>query len=184
MRKSWDEYFMEMCEHVASRATCDRKHVGTVITRNKRIIATGYNGSLEGLIHCDSPEEFIQCPNCTHLIDLSNVQRASLFHCPSCYQNIVNEPIRKGGHDLVNNSCIRTVHSESNAIAQAAKMGHPTEGCTLYCNTRPCWTCFKLIVSAGIKEVIYRDEYETEPADRVTEAANQLPNFTLRKFKE
>jgi dCMP deaminase len=45
-RASWDEYFMRIAETVASRATCDRKHVGAVIERGRTILATGYNGSI------------------------------------------------------------------------------------------------------------------------------------------
>src|SRR4051812_5815060 len=48
-RASWDEYFMNIAKEVSSRATCDRKHVGAVIVRDKSILATGYNGSVRGL---------------------------------------------------------------------------------------------------------------------------------------
>jgi dCMP deaminase len=44
---------MAMAELVATRATCDRKHVGAVLVRGRRIVATGYNGSPSGLPHCD-----------------------------------------------------------------------------------------------------------------------------------
>ncbi|HHX65509.1 MAG TPA: dCMP deaminase family protein [Chloroflexi bacterium] len=53
MRPSWDEYFMEMATHVASRSTCLRRHVGAVIVRDKHMLATGYNGPPRGLPHCD-----------------------------------------------------------------------------------------------------------------------------------
>lgn len=52
-RPSWDSYFMDMAHLVATRATCDRKHVGAVVVRDKRVVATGYNGSPPGLPHCD-----------------------------------------------------------------------------------------------------------------------------------
>ncbi len=52
-RVSWDEYFMSIAVQVATRATCDRKHVGAVIVRNRTILSTGYNGSPRGLPHCD-----------------------------------------------------------------------------------------------------------------------------------
>src|SRR3954465_15790751 len=52
-RASWDEYFMNIAREVATRATCDRKHVGAVIVRDRSILATGYNGSVRGLEHCD-----------------------------------------------------------------------------------------------------------------------------------
>jgi dCMP deaminase len=53
MRTSWDDYFMRIAAEVASRSTCDRKNVGAVIVRDKTILATGYNGSIRGLPHCD-----------------------------------------------------------------------------------------------------------------------------------
>ncbi|MDR0301063.1 MAG: cytidine/deoxycytidylate deaminase family protein [Treponema sp.] len=52
-RPSWDEYFMEVCEAIAKRATCDRGRSGCVIARNKQLLVTGYVGSPVGLPHCD-----------------------------------------------------------------------------------------------------------------------------------
>lgn len=52
-RPSWDEYFMKITEMVGTRGSCDRGRSGCVITRDKRLIATGYVGSPIGLPHCD-----------------------------------------------------------------------------------------------------------------------------------
>lgn len=52
MRKSWDEYFMEIAEIVKTRSTCLRRQVGAVIVKENRIITTGYNGAPSGLKHC------------------------------------------------------------------------------------------------------------------------------------
>lgn len=52
-RVDWHRYFMNIAYQVAQRATCPRKHVGAVIVRDRRILSTGYNGSLRGLPHCD-----------------------------------------------------------------------------------------------------------------------------------
>jgi dCMP deaminase len=52
-RPSWDEYFMTIADHVADRATCIRRKVGAVLVKDKRILATGYNGVPAGLAHCD-----------------------------------------------------------------------------------------------------------------------------------
>lgn len=51
-RPSWDEYFMEIARAVSGRATCLRRRVGAVVVRDKRILATGYNGAPSGLAHC------------------------------------------------------------------------------------------------------------------------------------
>jgi dCMP deaminase len=51
-RKDWHEYFMDIADMVATRSTCDRKHIGAVIVRDKTILSTGYNGSIRGRPHC------------------------------------------------------------------------------------------------------------------------------------
>ena len=52
-RPSWDEYFMEMAELARKRSTCLRRHVGAVIVKDNRVIATGYNGVPKGIRHCE-----------------------------------------------------------------------------------------------------------------------------------
>ena len=52
-RPSWDEYFMEITDLVATRATCLRRKVGATIVKDRRILATGYNGPPKGVPHCD-----------------------------------------------------------------------------------------------------------------------------------
>ena len=54
MRKSWDQYFMEIAHLVATRSTCLRRAVGAVaVSQDNRILGTGYNGALPGAPHCD-----------------------------------------------------------------------------------------------------------------------------------
>ncbi len=67
-RSSWDVYFMRIAREVATRATCDRKHVGAVIVRDKNILATGYNGSLRGLPHCDEEGHMMEEGHCVRTI--------------------------------------------------------------------------------------------------------------------
>lgn len=52
-RPSWDEYFIQLTEMVGSRGTCDRGRAGSIITKNKRILSTGYVGAPVGLPSCD-----------------------------------------------------------------------------------------------------------------------------------
>lgn len=52
-RPTWDEYFMELANTAAKRATCDRGRSGCVIVRDKHVLVTGYVGSPLGLPHCD-----------------------------------------------------------------------------------------------------------------------------------
>lgn len=51
-RPSWETYFMEITALVAQRSTCLRRSVGAVIVKDKRILATGYNGAPSGAPHC------------------------------------------------------------------------------------------------------------------------------------
>jgi dCMP deaminase len=51
-RPDWDEYFLDIAELVSRRSTCRRRSVGAVLVKEKRILATGYNGAPTGLRHC------------------------------------------------------------------------------------------------------------------------------------
>lgn len=126
MRNTWDEYFLKIAKEVSTRATCPRKSHGAVITKNNRIISSGYNGSPLNLHHCDKV---------------------------GCF--IVETTSNKG----VEKHCIRTIHSEQNAILQCARFGVSCDGATIYVTGNPCYTCAKLIVGAGIKRYVYSNEY-------------------------
>ena len=67
-RVSWEEYFMNIAREVATRSTCDRKHVGAVIVRGKTILSTGYNGSIRGLAHCDDAGHEMENTHCVRTI--------------------------------------------------------------------------------------------------------------------
>ncbi|MGA1820281.1 MAG: deoxycytidylate deaminase [Thermoplasmatota archaeon] len=64
-RQSWDVYFMNIARQVATRGTCHRKHVGCVIVRDRTILATGYNGSVRGMPHCDEVGHMMENGHCT-----------------------------------------------------------------------------------------------------------------------
>jgi dCMP deaminase len=51
-RLSWPEYYMQIATLVAERSTCLRRKVGAIAVKDKRILATGYNGAPAGLAHC------------------------------------------------------------------------------------------------------------------------------------
>ena len=67
-RSSWDQYFMDIARQVATRATCDRKHVGAVIVRDRTILSTGYNGSIRGMPHCDEIGHTMENGHCVATI--------------------------------------------------------------------------------------------------------------------
>ncbi|KKQ56702.1 MAG: CMP/dCMP deaminase zinc-binding protein [Parcubacteria group bacterium GW2011_GWA2_38_13] len=67
-RPSWDDYFMAIVKIIASRGTCDRLYAGSVLVKDNRIIATGYNGSPPGLPHCDDIGHLLEEGHCVRTI--------------------------------------------------------------------------------------------------------------------
>lgn len=83
------------------------------------------------------------------------------------------------GCELVNNHCMRVVHGEQNSIAQAAARGISTEGSTMYVTTYPCNICLKIAINAGVKELVYDEDYP----DPVVVKILQEANVKFRKFE-
>ncbi|MFX1256065.1 MAG: cytidine/deoxycytidylate deaminase family protein [Promethearchaeota archaeon] len=75
------------------------------------------------------------------------------------------------GHMIEAGHCVRTVHAEANAIAQAAKNGVKVDEAEIYITASPCWNCFKLLANAGIKKIFYGEFYRDE---RIFNAAQEL----------
>ena len=131
IRPSWDEYFMEMAKLVAKRSTCLRRSVGAVLVKDKRILATGYNGAPRGLKHC---------------IDIG------------CMRQKLKIPSGQR-HELC-----RALHAEQNALIQASLYGISVEGSLLYATNQPCVICAKMLINAGIKEIIIGEGYPDKMA--------------------
>lgn len=74
-------------------------------------------------------------------------------------------------------SCVRTLHAEANAILEA---GGKARGCTLYVSCMPCHPCSKLIAAAGIKRVVYAEEYRSQSTD-LTAAVFQASGVVLER---
>lgn len=79
MRKSWQEYFMQITDMVASRSTCDRAFVGCVlVNEDQRIVSTGYNGSVAGNPHCDDVGHTMRDGHCIATI---HAEMNALLYC-------------------------------------------------------------------------------------------------------
>jgi len=108
-RVSWAQYFMAIATAVATRATCDRLHVGAVIVRGRAILSTGYNGSIRGLGHCDDLGHLMEDNHCVRTVHAeanaiahaarngTSVLGATLYvtakPCFSCFKLIANAGI-------------------------------------------------------------------------------------------
>ena len=67
-RASWDDYFMSIAQVVATRSTCPRKYVGSLLVRNRTILSTGYNGSIRGMPHCSDVGHMMEDNHCVATI--------------------------------------------------------------------------------------------------------------------
>ena len=117
-RVDWATYFSCLSLLISSRSSCNRLHVGCVIVRDNRVLATGYNGFLANAPH----------------------------------QSIV-----------LNNHEQATVHAEQNAICYAAKNGISLDGSTAYITHYPCLNCCKSLLSSGIIDIKYLNNYKNDP---------------------
>jgi len=170
MRPNWDEYFMGFAKAAAKRASCDRKHVGAVIVVDKQVVATGYNGSVRGMDHCnDYGHRFILDQDTTYCGPCG----MDFFHYASTGESCPKDTGK--GHDLQDGHCVRTIHAEMNALAQAAKHGVRIAGSTIYTTASPCWDCFRVLVNAGVERFIYAEAYRGEEhQERIERVANHL----------
>jgi dCMP deaminase len=137
-RPSWDEYFMTIAGQVAERSTCLRRHTGALLVKEKRILATGYNGAPSGLAHCAEV---------------------------GCLREKLGIPSGQK-HELC-----RAIHAEQNAVVQAAKHGTAIGGATAYCTHQPCVLCAKILINAGVTEILYRDPYPDTLAEQMLSEA-------------
>lgn len=141
-RPDWDHYFMNIAEAVKLRSTCLSAKKGSVIVKDKQIISTGYNGSPKGITHCNE----------------GGCQRCTSRHLGKIKSGEYSEP------------CV-CAHTEENAIVQAAYHGISTNGATLYTTFTPCTNCAKMIINAGIREVVSKTTYPDDVGTKLLKEA-------------
>ena len=116
------------------RAECLGRHVGAVLVRDGRIIATGYNGTPRGFPRCNEVEQ-------------------------GCHRCAGSGSYPAGtGYDV----CI-CVHAEQNALLQAARLGYTSDGADCYTTLRPCFGCLKELHQGGIASVRYLNAWTPGP---------------------
>ena len=80
---------------------------------------------------------------------------------------------------MENDHCVRTLHAEQNAIIQAAVFGVSITDSTLYCTSTPCVVCVKMLINAGVKEIIYSGDYPDDLAKKMLRESN----LKIKRFK-
>lgn len=138
MRPDWDTYFMQLATLAATRSTCDRLHVGCIVSRDNRALVTAYNGSLPGLPHCDDVGHLLSeiegrqsCIRVVHA-ELNAVSQAArhgisicgctayitAFPCWACTRALVSAGIQR----IVYGHCYGVATHTEEAIAQLGIM--------------------------------------------------------------
>ena len=141
-RPDWDHYFMNIAEQVKMRCNCLSAKKGAVLVRDKIILSTGYNGTPKGITHCTEGG----CPRCTSR------------HFGKIKSGDYSEP------------CI-CCHAEENSIVQAAYNGASTKSAVLYTTFTPCTTCAKMIINAGVQEVVAKVVYPDDVGTKLLKDA-------------
>ena len=140
---------MRIAHLVAERSTCLRRKVGAVVVKDKRILATGYNGAPAGIPHC------LETGCLRQQLGIPSGQR----------------------HEIC-----RGLHAEQNVIIQAAVYGISLAGAELYCTTRPCLICRKMLINCGIHSIWHAESYPDEMADAMLkEAGVQVGTLPLER---
>ncbi len=147
---------MLQAEIAKLRSNCLTRHIGAVIVKDNRQIATGYNGTPPGIKNCFEGG------------------------CPRCMARIRGEI--KSGDNL--ERCLCT-HAEANAIMQCALFGNAgsTKGATLYSSFAPCIECSKMAISVGITRIVVLADYPEDGTSLLKEAGVQLEKFNPDKLQ-
>jgi dCMP deaminase len=129
------------------RSNCVTRHIGAVIVKDNRQIATGYNGTPPGVKNCFEGG------------------------CSRCMARMRGQ-IKSGEHL---DRCMCT-HAEANAIMQCALFGNAgsTRGATLYTTFAPCMECTKMAISVGIKRIVVLADYPKDGTQLLCETNIKL----------
>jgi dCMP deaminase len=132
-----DSVFLTIARDLATLSTCDRKYVGALIVRDGRCVSWGFNGAPPGL------------PHCVENLHGWSPERPQLVGEDVARAEAVNFP----------HACRNSTHAEANALAFAARQGISTDDSVLYVTVSPCLTCSGQLIAAGIRRVVYEEEY-------------------------
>ena len=153
--KSWDEYFLGICNQVAANSKCLSRQIGAILVRDRIIIATGYNGPPRGFRRC--PDRWRDTADPLYNEISSTTPSLIAEACPRRVLGF------KSGERL---DLCPSVHAEANCIAAAARTGANVHHSIMYMNCQvPCKWCMGLIIDAGISILVVTS---LEPYDHLT----------------
>lgn len=129
-----DKVYMQNAVNMATLSHAVRKKVGCVLVTPENLQIGAYNGQPSGWENCCEDEEYVITKE---------------------FED--GEIVNKGKFELVTFKTV--IHAELNAILHAARQGVSVKGSTIYISLSPCTACSAMIAQAGIKRVVYEEEY-------------------------
>ncbi|HEX7057407.1 MAG TPA: dCMP deaminase family protein [Bacilli bacterium] len=134
-RKDWDTYFMDIAHMAATRSRCERRHVGAVLVKGKKLLGTAYNGAPMGMPDCSEEGCLLAEEYELEIVD--------------------------GKEQMVKKErCIRTIHAEQNLLLFTDR--DDREGSVVYVTDEPCWTCAKMLANSGVIEIVFHRSYRKD----------------------
>lgn len=146
-------------------ATCSRLHVGVVLVKDDAVISAGYNGAPKGFAHCDHS----RCT--THDLPWGNCGVSTANYIDKLTGGVVTQATAAPRSECVQSDtraghCQNVVHADLNCLIRCKT---DAVGSEMFLTHAPCWECFKAIVNAGVKVVVYEKDYRTD--DRIFQGA-------------
>lgn len=137
-------YYMDSAIRAAQMSHAVRAQVGAAVVTKSRGIYIGYNGTPEGMDNCCEDKIYMDV-GCGGWLDIDYI------HENWPYKDEV------GRYKLVSRPGV--IHAEANSLAKMLKEGVSAEGATIFVSLSPCANCSCMIAAAGIKRVVYKEEY-------------------------
>jgi len=145
MKQKFIDYFMDIAERTAKLSTAKRLQVGSIIVKDNRIVSIGYNGMPPGWTN--------ECENTIFVLneEVIGTDMVSLGYTQS-----------ENGNWFKTKTKPEVIHAEANAIAKLAKSSESGDGSVMFLTHAPCIDCAKQVFTAGIRKVIYKNDYRSD----------------------
>jgi len=148
MPNKFDYAHMKVAEIYSQLSNAKRLQVGAIIVKDNRLISIGYNGTPSGWSNECEEIEFIEDNEDLNYPEM--VAEGYIFGADKDTAGWVRRVTKP-----------EVIHAEANALAKLARSTESGENATMYITHAPCMECSKLIYTAGIKKVFYREQYRS-----------------------
>lgn len=171
LKPKWIRYYMQMAELTSTLSTARRLQVGSVLVKDGRVLATGYNGTPSGW---DNNCEDVEWCSAGGWLSAEEIEEGWPHEGTylDAYGNEMHGRYRLKTKPIV-------LHSEMNTLMKVARTTESSENSTLFCTHAPCLDCAKAIHQAGVRRLYYRDSYrENDGLEFLAESGIAVVKYT------